>query len=180
LRCIARWGLTKTTVDDIAREAGVGRATLYRMFPGGRDAVLEAVVATETTRFVAHLRAELATARSLEDVLTTTVAAGGRALAGHAALQFLIAHEPEAILPHISFQRMDALLRAVGTQIGPVLLSWLDTDAEAAARGAEWIARIVLAYLFAPSPDVDFADLDSVRHLVRTFVLPGFQPVTTN
>ena len=38
--CIARFGLAKTTVDDVARASRVSRATIYRMFPGGRDQVL--------------------------------------------------------------------------------------------------------------------------------------------
>ena len=41
-RCIARWGVAKTTLDDVAREASCSRATVYRLFPGGKDAVLEA------------------------------------------------------------------------------------------------------------------------------------------
>ena len=49
LRAIARFGLTKLTVDDVAREAGISRATLYRYFPG-RGAVLAAVVQAETER----------------------------------------------------------------------------------------------------------------------------------
>ena len=32
--CIARVGLTKTTLDDVARDAGCARATVYRHFPG--------------------------------------------------------------------------------------------------------------------------------------------------
>ena len=32
--CIARVGVSKTTLDDVAREAGCSRATLYRYFPG--------------------------------------------------------------------------------------------------------------------------------------------------
>src|SRR6476660_9592213 len=36
LACIARHGLAKTTFDDVAREAGCARATLYRYFGGKR------------------------------------------------------------------------------------------------------------------------------------------------
>jgi len=40
LACLARHGTAKTTVDDIARQSGVSRATVYRVFPGGRDEIL--------------------------------------------------------------------------------------------------------------------------------------------
>jgi AcrR family transcriptional regulator len=36
LACVARHGLAKTTFDDVAREAGCARATLYRYFGGKR------------------------------------------------------------------------------------------------------------------------------------------------
>lgn len=34
--CVARWGMAKTTVEDVARSAGISRATVYRLFPGAR------------------------------------------------------------------------------------------------------------------------------------------------
>ena len=41
--CVERWGMAKLTIDDIANAAGVSRATLYRMFPGGKDVLFEAL-----------------------------------------------------------------------------------------------------------------------------------------
>ena len=35
--CIARRGMAKTTVDDVAAASGISRATIYRIFPGGKD-----------------------------------------------------------------------------------------------------------------------------------------------
>src|SRR5256885_9631057 len=58
LRAIARFGLGKLTVDDVAREAGISRATLYRYFPG-RGAVLGAVARSEADRLRAGLDAAL-------------------------------------------------------------------------------------------------------------------------
>jgi AcrR family transcriptional regulator len=178
LRCVARWGLTKTTIDDISREAGVGRATLYRLFPGGRDAVFEATVAAELARCLHRLESGLTGEETLEDFVVAAMVEAGTTLTNHAALQFLLAYEPEAILPHLAFQEMDALLRAVAALAGPYLQAWLP-DAEASARAAEWIARITLSYVTTPARDVDLCDADSVRHLVRTYVIPGLQPTTT-
>ena len=56
LACLARHGTAKTTVDDIARESGVSRATVYRAFPGGRDEILGAVVDTEMARLFSRPR----------------------------------------------------------------------------------------------------------------------------
>ena len=53
--CVARWGLAKTTVEDAAREAGVSRATVYRPFPGGREELIDAVVAWATLEFFVRL-----------------------------------------------------------------------------------------------------------------------------
>jgi AcrR family transcriptional regulator len=52
-RCCERWGVAKVTVDDIAAESGVSRATLYRLFPGGRDVLYEALRVRETEEFMA-------------------------------------------------------------------------------------------------------------------------------
>jgi AcrR family transcriptional regulator len=34
--CCERWGLAKVTIEDIANEAGVSRATLYPYFPAAK------------------------------------------------------------------------------------------------------------------------------------------------
>ena len=49
LQQIAITGVRRTSTDDIARRAGVNRATLYRRF-GGRDEVLRAAYMQETAR----------------------------------------------------------------------------------------------------------------------------------
>ena len=62
--CISRWGVAKTTADDIARAAGISRATLYRVFPGGMDVAFDALVRHETARFFETVPARLAHADS--------------------------------------------------------------------------------------------------------------------
>ena len=68
--CVARVGIGKTTVEDVARASGVSRATVYRLFPGGRDELLRETVAWEMARFFAPARhASWATAPDFETFL---------------------------------------------------------------------------------------------------------------
>lgn len=171
LRCVARWGVGKTTLEDVARETGCSRATVYRAFPGGKDGLIEALVASELERFFHGLGTCLDRATTLEDALVGGMAFSSRWLASHGALQFLLAYEPEAVLPHIAFRRMNEVLAAASAFVAPFLGRWLPGDD--ALRAAEWGIRIVLSYTSCPADDVDLADEASARRLVQTFVLPG-------
>ena len=172
LRCIARWGVAKTSLDDVAREAGVSRATVYRLFPGGKDALLQAVAASEVAAFFARLDSRLREADTLEDLLVVGITEASRALNAHAALQVLLIHEPEVILSRLAFHEADEVLRAVSAFAAPHLSRFLGDDDEA-ARAAEWVARIVLSYTTNPGSAVELEDPESVRRLVGKFVLPG-------
>jgi len=171
LACIARVGLGKTTLDDVARAAGCSRATVYRAFPGGKDALMTAVVDTEVSRLFSELAVRMGAACDLEEVLVSGITGAARRISEHQALAFLLEHEPEVVLPHLAFDHHDRLLAEVSAYAAPFLGRWLD-HAEA-LRVSEWTARIVLSYLGCPTQSLDLTDDADVRHLVRTFVLPG-------
>lgn len=173
LRCIARWGVAKTTFDDIAREAGLSRATVYRLCPGGKDALLCTVVDSEVSRFVRAVSARLDEADDLEELLVGGITEASHHLLNHAALQYLLAHEPETVLPCVAFNAMDAVLQVVSDFAAPYFARYIDPAD--APRAAEWVARIVFSYVLSPADSVDLADEQSVRRLVRTFVLPGLR-----
>ena len=173
LRCVARWGVAKTTLDDIARESGLSRATVYRLFPGGKDALLAAVTTSEVSRFMRTVGSRFDEADSLEELLVAGITEAGQHLTTHAALQYLLVHEPETVLPSIAFGAMDAVLQAVSDFTAPYLARYL--PAEDAPRAAEWVGRIVISYVSCPADGVDLANEQSVRRLVRAFVLPGLR-----
>lgn len=176
LRCIARWGMGKTTLDDVAREAGYSRATVYRIFPGGKEGLIEAVVCREIQRFFTAVTARMAVADDLEGALVGGVVEAAGRIQSHPALQFLLAHEPETVLPRLAFTAMDEVLAVATAVTAPQLTRFLDPDA--AERTAEWVTRIVLSYSSCPADGVDLADERSARNLVRSFVLPGLLTTT--
>jgi AcrR family transcriptional regulator len=171
LRCIARQGVGKTTLDDVAREARCSRATVYRVFPGGKEAVLAAVVETEVSRFFSALAVAMGEAGDLEDVLVAGMTEAARRIGEHDALAHLLEQEPEVVLPHLAFSQLDTVLAVSSAFAAPFLGRWLD-QAEA-QRTAELAARTVISYLACPAEGVDLTDPRSVRHFVGRFVLPG-------
>jgi AcrR family transcriptional regulator len=167
--CIARVGVAKTTLDDVAREAGCARATVYRHFPG-KQPLLRAVIAREAELVTGEVRAAASEAATLSDAAVAVVVTGARRLLDHAALRFVLAVEPEVLLPHISFDHGDRLLSEVALRIGPAFVGFLEP--EQALRFAEWLARIGFSYLCSPEAS-ELVDELHVRALVEDFVLPG-------
>jgi AcrR family transcriptional regulator len=173
LACIARVGLAKTTLDDVAREAGCARATLYRYFPG-KQPLAAALVQREASRVAGELHAATAACTNVEDVLVTAVVVGVGALERHPALQTVLLVEPEVLLPHLAFHHAEHFLADASALVAPVIEPFVPEGR--AHRTAEWMVRIVLSYVCSPSPAVDLHDPASVRNLVSDFVLPGLVP----
>jgi AcrR family transcriptional regulator len=171
LDCLARQGIAKTTVDDIARAAGLSRATAYRTFPRGKEGILAGVVETEVARLFSSLAVAMGEANDLEDVLVAGMVASARWLRWHEPLTYLLEHEPGAVLPYVTFGGFDRVMRVASDLAAPFFARWLEP--EQASRAAEWGVRIVMAYTSDPSPHADLTDPADTRALVRTFVLPG-------
>ena len=171
LTCIARVGLTKTTLDDVAREAGCARATVYRCF-ANKQQLLAALVVREADALRAAVVAAAQPTATLADAVTAVVTTSVDFLGTNAPLTFVCAHEPELLLPYLAFEREDAVLRTAAVLVAPAFLRFL--TASEATRLGEWIARITLSYLFSPSEHFDIADAQHVRALVDDFVVPGF------
>jgi len=176
LACVARVGLAKTTLDDVAREAGCARATVYRHF-AGKQQLVAAVVEREAQRLGHHLVAHARTNESLADAVVDVMVRGAETLQQHRALMFVVTHESELLLPYLAFERESAVLGAAAQLTAPAFTRFLPVDR--ATRLAEWVARITLSYLCCPSEHFDLGDRAQVRELVDAFVLPGFlRPVT--
>lgn len=170
LVCIGRFGLAKTTVDDIAREAGCSRATLYRYYDG-KSAIVRAAVGAERDRVVAALVEAGRAAATFPDAVVEVVVLAARELRASDSLQFLLTHEPEAVLGHLAFGPGDRMLIAVGDAIAPAFRHWLSSAR--ATRAGDWVARVLRAYALMPHPPVDLTDRASARAFLTSLVIPG-------
>lgn len=173
LVCIARWGVAKTTLDDIAREAGCSRATVYRLVPGGKDGLMLAAAEREFARFFALLAERLEAESTLVGRLAVGIAESMLVVSGHEALQYLVEHEPEVVLPNVSFDALDPLLDAAASFGASALGSFLE-PADARATG-EWVARIVVSYGLEPDDALDLTDVRTAERFVLRY-LPHLTP----
>ena len=57
--CFGRFGIVKTTIEDVAKEASVSRATVYRYF-SGRDEVVSGVILRATERYLEKVQLRIA------------------------------------------------------------------------------------------------------------------------
>jgi AcrR family transcriptional regulator len=174
LTCVARQGLRKTTLDDVARETGCGRATLYRYF-ASKQALLTAAGHSEATRIVAALRDAAAGADTLEDAVVALLVTASAELGAHPALRFVADIEPDWLLPQLAFAGGDRFLAVAADALAPAVDRFVDADH--AVRAAEWIARVGLCLLCSPVAPVALDDEASVRDYAREFIVPALNPL---
>jgi AcrR family transcriptional regulator len=167
LACIERDGLRATSLDDVAIEAGCGRATIYRVIAGGRAGLLLATVGHSLGIVISGCREAVSGAETLEDAVARSLQTAASLLGASVALERLLAEEPGAIWPFISFDGLQPLLDRVA-EFSPALFGRFGSDEQSRAAG-EWVARVVLGHLRSPGGPVDLTDLDHCRRLVAGF-----------
>jgi AcrR family transcriptional regulator len=173
--CVARVGIAKTTVEDVARASGLSRATIYRMFPGGRDELLRDTVAWEMARFFAALGAELGTAPDFETFLERALPLARHRVLSHAVLQKVLETEPERLMPLLTVEQHH-VLGYITAYFLPLLVR--DRDAGRLQPGtdlaacADYVARMSLSLIASPGRH-DLDDPAEVRRLVHGELLGG-------
>jgi AcrR family transcriptional regulator len=174
---VARWGVHKTAIADVAKAAGCSRATLYRAFPGGKQHLLIALAGRELAAYLSAIVEAIDGADDLGDALTRGLVVASRLLRDHDAAQFIVEHEPDLLLPLVGFREVERVYRHTSSAVGPHLERFVDPDR--AAWAAEWAARLFITYLFNPRPDLDLAVIDDARTIVDRFIVPAFRDQTT-
>ena len=171
LACVERWGIAKTTVEDVAVEAGLSRATVYRYFPGGRDQLISETVTWEVGRFFARIGAEVAEERGAAAQIRRGLIFGHRALEEHRLLHRMLSTEPEALLTELS-ESSPLVWEVVRAYLEELLADEELAPGVDRAEAADYLARLYLSYL-ATQGGWDLADEAAVDRLVATQFLAG-------
>jgi AcrR family transcriptional regulator len=166
--CVARYGIGKTTMDDVAREARRSRATVYRYFPGGKDQLIREVIAWEASRFFERLAAAVAAAPDFAALLEDALVFAHQAVADHVVLQKILETEPELLLPQLTVQSERILVLIKGF-LAPQLSRVTLRDGLAIDDAADFVARMLLSFIGAQG-QWDLTDRRGVRRIVASLL----------
>jgi len=172
-RAICAAGVRRTSVEDIARESGCSRATIYRHFPGGRDELLDALVTFEHQRFFLRLSHAVEDATTLEEVMERGLMVAHRALAELEVLQIVLREQPELLEPTL-VRASQPTVELVADFLAPFLSAHGVADADLVAAHAGYLSHMVLSYMSAPGR-WDLTDPAQVSRLVRCELLAGLE-----
>lgn len=174
-QCVMRFGLGKTTIEDVVKESGLSRATIYRQFPGGRDELLLETVGWELANYFNALADHVRDAPDLEQLLEQGLVFAHRSVTEHLVLRKILDTEPERLLPLLTVESAKTL-PFIADFLHPYLVreaaqGRLRPEVEI-DRAAEYLARAILSLINAAGR-WDLDDPAQVRELVRSELLGG-------
>jgi AcrR family transcriptional regulator len=171
--CLDRAGLAKTSLSDVAAEAGVTRQTVYRYFPGLKD-ILRAVALAGVEEFAGRMERHLASFGSAAEAAVESVVFAARTVPGEPYLGLLLqAGEADfftvGVISPMGFSFGARILRNV-----PVDWAAVGVTTEEDLQGlAEILMRLFMSFLQHPTSPA-LTD-DELRTLVRRWIGPALR-----
>lgn len=171
--CVARFGLAKTTVEDVVKASGISRATVYRYFPGGRDELLLETVGWELGHYLADLADHVRDEPDLVHLVEAGLVYARRSLREHQLLQAILQTEPERLLVLLTTESAKTV-----PFIAAFLLPYLERERTESRlregldleRTADHLARLILSLIGTPGR-WDYDDPQQLRRLVEEDLL---------
>jgi TetR/AcrR family transcriptional regulator, repressor for uid operon len=173
----AEHGIRRTSMEDIARRAGVSRMTVFRRF-ASKQRLVEVVIAREVHRGMQELDLLWEDAETLEDRLVAGFEFAGRYVRGHPLFDRLLRSEPDVLLPPLTLDG-GPVLKLYRSLIANRLQAEVNAGRAATADidgVAEVIARLAISLLLTRDGTITLDDPHSVRRLVKLTLLPMLQP----
>ena len=169
----ADFGIRRSTIDDVARRAGVSRVSVFRRV-ATKQGLVEIVIAREIRRGMTELDAAWERGQTLEERLVLGLCFGVRYVSGHPLFDRLLRSEPEFLLPLLTVDGAPvlALYRSL---IADRLRAEIQAGRAAATDvklAAEVIARLAISLLLTSEGTITLDNHDSVLALVRLVLVP--------
>jgi AcrR family transcriptional regulator len=174
----SRMGVQRSTMEDVARRAGVSRITVYRRF-ATKDALVEHVVRREFRRYFDRFLLDIGQAETAADRVVLGFVSSLRAIRRNPLIGGLIATEPDLVVPSMisdGGRTLATVREFVAGQLrheqrAGTVSADLDID-----HVAELMVRISASFLAIPSLLIDLDDDDQLAALARRFLVPMLDP----
>jgi AcrR family transcriptional regulator len=180
-RCIDRFGLAKTTLEDVATEAAVSRQTIYRYFANRDELLLDALLSelerAELEQPFVVPRGQIRTPDDVAEAMVEILVHTLEVIRRSPKLSSLLVAEKESVRSTLDgasarlfdYLAVDIVLGLEAAQAVGFVRAELDVN-----EAAEWIIRAGLSILTVPGPvERDSAEL---RRFLTTFLRPALIP----
>lgn len=168
LTCVKRWGIEKTSLNDIAREAGCARQTVYNYY-GSRDGVVLAALLESSRQFAERLEVHVCSLNGAADRLTEALLFCLLELPKEPYLQLMTDPELSPLANQEVFN--SELCLGLITQVARVFLDDTPELLDQAQEIGEIMTRIVMSFLLIQGPEQ--RGPEELRALIRKRFLPG-------
>lgn len=174
----SRMGIQRSTMEDVARLAGVSRITVYRRF-STKDALVEQVVRREFRRYFDQFLVDIQEAETTADRVVLGFVSSLRAIRGNPLIGGLIATEPNLIIGSMTGDRGRTLATVRQFVAGQLRREQgagnvaEDIDADLVA---ELMVRVSASFLAFPSQVIDLDDDEQLAAVARQFLVPMLEP----
>ena len=167
------FGLKRTTMDDVARRAGLGRATVYRCY-SDKNSLVQAVILRECTRSNQEIETQLGLIESAEERFVEGFVLVVQTARQHPLVARLFDIESEWLLPYLTLHAAKLLdwgrvyvTRHVQALQKEGLLQDINVE-----DAAELLIRLLQSLALTPGSLVSAQDEDSLRRYTKDFLLP--------
>ncbi|WP_067478634.1 TetR/AcrR family transcriptional regulator [Actinomadura hibisca] len=173
-----RMGIQRSTMEDVARRAGVSRITVYRRF-ATKDALVEQVVRREFRRYFDRFLTDIARAGTAADRVVLGFVSSLRAIRGNPLIGGLIATETDLLVASMigdGGRTVATVRRFVAGQLRQEQRAGNVPDALDTDLVAEMMVRVSASFLAIPSHLVDLDDDEQLAEVARRFLVPMLEP----
>jgi AcrR family transcriptional regulator len=166
-------GIRRSSMEDVARRARVGRVTIYRRFES-KDKLVSALLWRETRTAIGKVQAAVQDVADVEDRFVEGFVAGMRAVRRHPLLVAMITTEPETALPLLTTKASGGLELARAFMAEEIRrarkdLGISETDSE---QLAEIFARLTHSLVLTPATCLPLDDDTRTREFARRHIVP--------
>jgi AcrR family transcriptional regulator len=173
-----RMGIQRSTMEHVARRAGVSRITVYRRF-ATKDALVEEVVRREFRRYFDQFLVDIKQAETVADRVVLGFVSSLRAIRSNPLIGGLMAVEPDALVPSMAGdggRTLADVRQFVAGQLGREQRAGHVSKAVDVNLVAELMVRMSTSFLVIPSHVIDLDDDEQVAAVARQFLVPMLEP----